>query len=114
MGRILETIGAEVRPWSYATDCCGGGLALTNPVLAAKMVNRLADRVREAGADAIVTSCPLCQMNLEMKQDAGEKSVPVFYITELLGLAFGLEEAKKWWARHLIDPSGILQSAGLG
>ena len=114
MDRILETLGAEVRPWSYSTDCCGGSLALTKPALAAKMVNRLADRVRETGADAIVTSCPLCQMNLEMKQDAGGKNVPIFYITELMGLAFGLDEAKKWWGRHLINPVGVLNAAGLG
>lgn len=114
MGRILETLGAEVRPWSYATDCCGGGLALTKPALAGKMVNRLADRAREADADAIVTSCPLCQLNLEMQQDSGLENVPVFYITELIGLAFGLDEAKKWWSKHLINPERVLNSAGLG
>jgi heterodisulfide reductase subunit B len=39
--------------------------------------------------------------------------MPVFYFTELLGLAFGLPEADKWWKKHLIDPRPLLRSAGL-
>lgn len=113
MDRLLTALGAEARPWSYATECCGGGLSLTRPDLAARLVDRLADRAREAGAAALVTSCPLCQLNLEMRQSGGG-ALPVFYLTELVGLAFGLPEARRWWPRHLIDPRGLLQSLGLG
>ncbi len=112
MGEILDALGAEVRPWSYATDCCGGGLALTKSDVAARMVNRLADRAREAGAEAIVTSCPLCQVNLEMRQNGDRQPLPIFYFTELMGLAFGLDETK-WWRKHLIDPTGLLRAVGL-
>ncbi|MCX8062780.1 MAG: hypothetical protein N3D16_09370, partial [Anaerolineales bacterium] len=71
------------------------------------LVNRLAERAREAGAEAIVTSCPLCQINLEMRQ-SGEHKLPIFYFTELMGLAFGLPEAEAWWSKHLIDPRPLL------
>lgn len=113
MNRLLETLGAEARTWSYATECCGGGLTLTKPGVAAKLVNRLADRAREAGAEAIVTSCPLCQMNLEMRQDKSRPKMPVFYFTELMGLSFGLAEARGWWNKHLINPVGLLRSIDL-
>jgi heterodisulfide reductase subunit B len=113
MNRLLDTLGAEVRPWSYATECCGGGLTLTKPSVAGKLVNRLADRAREAGADTIVTSCPLCQMNLEMRQSKSSPKMPVFYFTELMGLAFGLDQAQKWWGKHLINPTGLLHSIDL-
>jgi heterodisulfide reductase subunit B len=113
MNKILLTIGADARPWSYATDCCGGGLALTKPKVAARLVGRLAERAREAGAEAIVTSCPLCQANLEMRQDGAGSKLPVFYFTELLGLAFGLDHTRSWWSKHLISPTGLLQSLGL-
>ncbi len=112
MGRILAGLGAQVMPWSDATDCCGGGLALTKPAVAARMVMRLVERAKEAGAEAIVTSCPLCQLNLEMRQK-GSGSLPIFYFTELMGLAFDLPEAKTWWSKHLIDPQGLLQSLHL-
>jgi heterodisulfide reductase subunit B len=49
---------------------------------------------------------------MEMRQ-LGEPKMPVFYFTELLGLAFGLPEAGRWWRKHLIDPRPLLQSAGL-
>jgi heterodisulfide reductase subunit B2 len=113
MNQLLEVLGADARPWAYATECCGGGLTLTKPNVAAKLVNRLADRAREAGADTLVTSCPLCQMNLEMRQDKSSPKMPVFYFTELMGLAFGLDQARTWWNKHLINPSGLLHSIGI-
>ena len=104
MKKILGSLQADVMTWSYATDCCGGGLALTKPEVAAKMVNRLVDKAREADADAIITSCPLCQLNLEMRQKQAGNPIPIFYFTELIALAFGLQETKSWWGKHLIDP----------
>jgi heterodisulfide reductase subunit B len=112
MAALLTAIGTEVKPWSNATDCCGAGLSLSRADVVKKLVSRLAERAREAGADALVTACPLCQVNLEMRQTS-EPKMPSFYFTELLGLAFGLPEVGKWWSKHLIDPRPLLQSAGL-
>ena len=108
MDRLLEALGCEARPWSYATECCGGGLSLTKSKVAAKLVARLAERAAEAGAQVIVTSCPLCQVNLEMRQ--GGVKMPVFYFTELIGLAFGLDDAPVWLSKHLINPVPSLKS----
>ncbi len=96
--------------WSYATDCCGGGLSLTKAKVAARLVNRLVEKAREAGAEVIVTSCPLCQANLEMRQTAPGPKMPIFYFTEIMGFAFGLEHASKWWSKHLIDPKPLLKT----
>jgi heterodisulfide reductase subunit B len=113
MGRLLDALGAQVRPWGYTTECCGGALSLTQPKVAGRLVNRLAQRAREAGAQAIVTSCPLCQVNLEMRQRGDGGRMPIFYISELIGLAFGLKESQSWWSRHLVDPRPLLRTAGL-
>lgn len=113
MDRLLEALGAQPQPWSYATECCGGGLSLTRPEIAARLVNRLAGRAREAGAQAIVTSCPLCQVNLEMRQDGDGARLPVFYFTELIGLAFNLPRSPAWWSKHLIAPETLLRSLNL-
>ena len=109
MADLLRALGAEVRAWSDASACCGGGLALTRPQVAARLVGHLADRAREAGAEALVTSCPLCQVNLEMRQNGSAPSLPIFYFTELMGLAFELPEAKQWWKKHLIGPNKIVE-----
>lgn len=112
MGEILRAVGAQVMRWSHATDCCGAGLSLSRADIVQNLVGKLVTRAREAGADAIVTACPLCQVNLEMRQTDQEK-LPAFYFTELIGLAFGLGEAQKWWPKHLIDPQPVLRSAAL-
>lgn len=108
MASLMRAIGVEVRPWSHATDCCGGSLSLSRSDVVQSLVGRLASRALEAGADAIVTACPLCQVNLEMRQTA-EPKIPAFYFTELLGLAFGLSDANQWFDKHLIDPRPVLE-----
>lgn len=112
MAALLAAIGAEVMPWSHATDCCGAGLSLSRSDIVQRLVGRLAERAREAGADALVTACPLCQVNLEMRQTSDPR-LPAFYFTELLGLAFNLPQAKQWWPKHLIDPRPLLGALGL-
>lgn len=112
MNRIVQALGADVKEWSYATDCCGGSASLPRVDIATRLVGALAQHAREAGAEAIVTACPLCQMNLEMRQ-ANQPRVPIFYFTELMGLAFELPGVGGWWGKHLIAPTPVLKAAGL-
>jgi heterodisulfide reductase subunit B len=119
MDELLEGLGAEVRPWSYKTDCCGGSLSLTRTDVVVKLVNRLFEAAEEADANCIVTACPMCLANLEMRQAQGTLSfktphhLPVFFFTELIALALGKEEARSWFPKHLIDPQPLLRGAGL-
>ncbi|MHB8917911.1 MAG: CoB--CoM heterodisulfide reductase iron-sulfur subunit B family protein [Desulfocucumaceae bacterium] len=108
LDRLMEALGAEVRQWSYKTECCGAGLSLTRPEVVEGLVGRLAEAARAAGADALVTACPLCQTNLEMRQK-GSPKIPSLYFTELLGIALGLPEAPGWMAKHLNDPAGMIK-----
>jgi heterodisulfide reductase subunit B len=112
MDRVMAVIGAEVRPWSFKTDCCGGGITAARPAVARRLSSRLAAMAQEAGADCIVTACPMCQTNLDTSQQEGE-AVPVLYFTELLAHAMGLEKTEAWWPRHMVDPTPILARAGI-
>lgn len=109
LDRLMEALGAEARQWSYKTECCGAGLSLTRPEVVEGLVGRLSEAARAAGADALVTACPLCQTNLEMRQK-GSPKIPSFYFTELLGIALGLPEAPGWMAKHLNDPAGMIKA----
>ncbi len=111
MDEILKSLGVEVREWSYAVDCCGGSASLPRSDIATRLVSGLAEHAREAGADAIATACPLCQMNLEMRQ-ANRPQMPIFYFTELMALAFGMP-ADSWFRHHLIDPRPLLRARGI-
>jgi heterodisulfide reductase subunit B len=70
-------------------------------------VDDLVAHARAAGAQIIATACPLCQINLEMRQTRAAK-LPVVYFTELMGLAFGLKESRQWWGKHLINPRALV------
>jgi len=119
MERLLTVLQAEPIDWSYKTDCCGAGLALARPDLVDTLVGRLYDRALAAGADCFVVSCQMCQANLDMSQEriskkAGKKYyLPVFYFTELIGLALQHPQVDAWLARHLVDPRPLLQQRGL-
>ena len=66
-----------------------------------------------------MAGCPVCHSNLDSRQtelsaETGKKyEIPVFYFTELMGLACGDPEAKKWLNRHLVDPKPLLAKKGL-
>jgi len=119
MDELLSLLGVEVYPWSYKTDCCGGSLMLSRPDIVAELSGKLIQMAKEAGADCIVTACPLCQANLDTKQGVISKNLgrkvhfPAFYFTELLGLALGCEEAGQWLKKHVVDPRDLLKSQGL-
>jgi len=119
MDRLLEVLGAEVLPWSYKTDCCGASLVVTRTDLVRKLSQRLISMAREAEADCIVTGCTMCQANLDtrqegLKRDVGGKfNLPVLYFTELIGLALGHKDVKKWLGRHITDPVRVLRAKGL-
>ncbi len=119
MDAILEALGADVTDWGYKTDCCGGSLAISQPDILQKLVSNLYDRALEAGAECIAVCCPLCHANLDMYQKEISKkfnkryNIPVFYFTELIGLAIGEKDVRKWLKRHLTDPVKLLEEKGL-
>jgi heterodisulfide reductase subunit B2 len=104
---LLKTLGMEVPDWRGKVECCGGSQSFTGRDTVKHLVNDIIEAAREVEAEAIVTACPLCQANLETRQ-SGAKQVPVFYFTELMGLAFGLS-AGRWFLRHLISPTALLK-----
>jgi heterodisulfide reductase subunit B len=110
LDRLMTTLGAEPVEWSYKSECCGADLALTYADVVKKLVGKIVSMAVEAGAQCMVTSCGLCQANLEMRQDIG---LPVFYFTELMGVAFDAESREKWWSKHVIPPKGLLRELGL-
>jgi heterodisulfide reductase subunit B len=115
MDEIMEALGAKVIDWSYKVDCCGGSLSIAAPEIVEKLSGKIVNAAGEAGADAIVTACGICQLNLDMRQpkDGDSQPMPVFYFSELSALAFGSRNVSKWMGKHFVDPSGLLKGLGL-
>ncbi len=99
--RVLEDLtriaGATPVDYPHKARCCGGMLTAGVQTVGLRLVEILLDAATAAGANAIVTTCPLCQYNLEVYQDRLHKTtgkefgIPVIYFTQMLGLAFGLD-----------------------
>ncbi|MDY7041046.1 MAG: CoB--CoM heterodisulfide reductase iron-sulfur subunit B family protein [Chloroflexota bacterium] len=112
MDRLLVALGAEPVSWSYGVDCCGASLALNRGDVVKTLVGKLAAAADEAGANCIVTVCGMCHINLDTRQQGTQ--MPVFYLTELMGLAFDLPGREKWFRKHFVNPRPLLESLGLG
>jgi heterodisulfide reductase subunit B len=126
MDYVLGLLGAEALAWSYGVDCCGGSLTLNRSDVVVHLVDRLVRAAREAGAEALVTACPMCMANVDGRQRyrggapgrlsgrarADYEPLPIFYFTELMALAYGLG-VDGLWAKHLVDPRPLLGARGL-
>lgn len=119
MDKLLGTLEADVRKWSYKTDCCGGNLILTRPDISRRLIQKILDMAQEAEADCIAVACPMCQSNLDMRQrkisqEAGKSyNIPILYFSQLIGLSFGDSSAEKWFGKHMTNPKPLLRQKGL-
>jgi len=100
MEDALAACGAEdVVDLPAKTECCGAAHGIPSRQMTARLSGRILSMAADYGADALVVACPLCQMNLDLRQEQAARAVnlarriPVLYFTQLMGLAFGLEEA---------------------
>jgi heterodisulfide reductase subunit B len=119
MDRLMKLLGADPIPWSYKTDCCGASLVMTRTDIVRRLGGKLLSMAKEAEADCLVTGCPMCHSNLDTRQDELGKEVgdnfdiPILYFSELMGLALGHKDAKKWFGHHITDPIKVLNAKGL-
>lgn len=114
LDRIVAAAGAEVIDWSYKSTCCGASIGIARREIRESLTSRILQKAGQAGAEAIVVSCPLCQSNLDIFQkDRPERRIPVFYFTELLRLGFSQIGDPHWFKMHFTDPVPLLQTKSL-
>jgi heterodisulfide reductase subunit B len=120
MDHLVEKLGITTLNWSYKTECCGASLMITNPDVALEMSEKILRNACEVGADAIVVVCPFCHGNLDTRQDqlAGRTGrrydMPILYLTQLMGLAFGLHPKDLMLDRHLVSTQPLLEKLQAG
>lgn len=96
MDELLDAAGAEPVDWPYKTECCGAALSMSSSSVVNRLGHKLLAMADRAGARCVAVACPLCQVNLDLRQADAKQThgdlpdMPVLYITQLLGLALGL------------------------
>lgn len=114
----MEIIGAEPVEWYFKNECCGASFGISKTEIVTELTGRIIHNAKAQGANCIVTACPLCMTNLEMRQAAAGKlrgedlTMPIFFFTELLGLAMEVPGVKKCFASHLVDVNPALDEIG--
>lgn len=119
MELIMEALGAEPLDWNMKTSCCGASFALTQTEVVFELTKRILVDAVSVGAQAISVGCPLCHANLDGRQKQINQrfgtnfNIPVFYFTELMGLAFGIKPKKLGIHKHLTETEDFLKERAL-
>lgn len=96
MESLLTACGAEMVDFPLKTACCGASFGIPNRELTAVNSGKILELASNLGVDAIAVACPLCQMNLDLRQKQASKAadrhfdIPILYFTQLMGLAMGI------------------------
>ncbi len=119
MEDLLAAVGAETVSWTHRLECCGANFTLSRPGVVLQLTNAILESAKAAGADCIMVACPLCHGNLDIRQQEiegvykADYKLPVFYITQLVGMACGLTPERLGLEALIVDPKTLLKEKGL-
>jgi heterodisulfide reductase subunit B len=116
MDAVLRSAGIATLDWDFKTMCCGAAFSLTETDIVYKLTAEILDEGESVGANAIAVACPLCHANLDTRQSEIEErkekkyGLPVFYFTQLMGLAMGMPGADLGLGKHLVDAEKLIET----
>jgi heterodisulfide reductase subunit B len=118
MEEIAAAAGATPVEWDMALECCGGGFSLSRTASVVRLSRSILRSAAKAGARAIVVACPMCHSNLDFRQRAinirsdSAAPMPIFFLSQLVGLGFGLDPDLLGLQRHFVGPGPVLEFVG--
>lgn len=117
MDKLVKAMGGESLDWPHKTECCGVALTLTRPEIVVKLSGSIVGMAEGYGADCLAVACPMCQINLDMRQSdikaqtGRDYKMPVMYITQLMGLCLGISKNDLGFGRLINSPEKIMAGA---
>jgi heterodisulfide reductase subunit B2 len=116
LDRLVAAMGGTALDWPHKVECCGGGLSMSRTDVVVNLTNNIVGMAKAAGAECIAVSCPMCQINLDMRQldiakvTGNHHDMPVLYITQLLGLCLGIPAQKLGLNKLMISPARVVEA----
>ena len=117
--RVIEAVGGEVVDFDGKTACCGFPILTVNETAAVKMVGLHTLMAKNNGADAMVTPCPLCHLNLDGYQPNASSmrraaiDLPILHLPQMIGLALGIDPKAMRLNKHIVSTKKMLSHVAL-
>jgi len=113
--QLVTCMGGESIDWPHKVSCCGGGFAISRTDIVVELSNSILEMATTSGAICIAVACPMCQINLDMRQENINKikttgyEMPIVYITQLLGLCLGIQSHKLGLNKCIVSPKPVIE-----
>lgn len=117
MEKVLKALGIKAIDWNCKTDCCGASAAVNDNETSLNLMARIMNDALARGANCFVTTCPMCQLNLDayqedfcQKHNISER-LPVYFITEIVGMAIGMGADELLIDTHITPGTELIEAA---
>jgi Heterodisulfide reductase, subunit B len=107
MDVLVRSAGGNPIDWAFKTECCGAGMSVSRTDTVAKLSGYIMKDASDRKAEVVVVACPMCHSNLDMRRPEINKflkeeiTIPVLYISQVLGLAVGIDPKELGLQRHM-------------
>jgi heterodisulfide reductase subunit B len=118
MDKLVTALGGESLDWPHKVECCGGGLSMSRTDVVVSLTDAILEMAKASGAQCITVGCPMCQINLDMRQlDIRKRlgksyDMPVVYITQLIGLCLGVSPKELGLDKLMIPAETVVKAIG--
>jgi heterodisulfide reductase subunit B len=118
LDRLMEALGTQVVDFPLKSHCCGGHMTQISSETAYELIRRLLHNAAEYDADAIVTLCPICQLNLDAYQSNVNRhfgtnfNIPILFFTQMIGLALGMKPKELGIGKEFVSAEPMLGKIG--
>jgi len=109
LDQLIEALGGKTIPYEHKNRCCGFHTLLVAEQESLNVAGEALEEALRLKADFIVTPCPLCHTVLDgyqakaLKQAGIKSSIPVFHLSEMVGLALGYSAKQLGIKRHIVS-----------
>lgn len=113
--QLVKSMGGDSIDWPHKVTCCGGGLAISRTDIVVELSNSVLEMAQTSGAMCMAVACPMCQINLDMRQGninklkKTEYEMPIVYITQLLGLCLGIPSRRLGLNKCIVSPKPVIE-----
>jgi heterodisulfide reductase subunit B len=112
MEAVVAALGAKPVEWGSKTECCGAGMTMAKTETVLELSGKILANATAHGANCLVVACPMCHVNLDMKQGEAAEflgakfDLPVYYLSDIVGMALGLSATQLGVDRHFVVVGG--------